>query len=102
MGYSGFKGEVNGEKYNFGSGTFRFKPDGSKMEFLHQFNNNTWGIGLNEQGDIFGSTATITQVSLAEFRIVCISGEKTDDCKDDREFSQVLSNNSQYPSGRCL
>ena len=27
------------------------------MEFLHQYNNNTWGIGLNEQGDIFGSTA---------------------------------------------
>ena len=57
VGYSGFKGELNGEKYNFSRGTFRFKPDGSKMEFLHQFNNNTWGIGLNEQGDIFGSTA---------------------------------------------
>jgi putative membrane-bound dehydrogenase-like protein len=57
VGYSGFKGEVNGEKHSFRSGTFRFKSDGSKMEFLHQYNNNTWGIGLNEQGDIFGSTA---------------------------------------------
>jgi len=57
VGYSGFKGEVNGENHNFRSGTFRFKSDGSKMEFLHQFNNNTWGMGLNEQGDLFGSTA---------------------------------------------
>ncbi|MDA8774842.1 ThuA domain-containing protein [Opitutales bacterium] len=57
VGYSRFNGEVGGEKFNFGSGTFRFKPDGSKMEFLHQFNNNTWGLGLNEEGDIFGSTA---------------------------------------------
>ena len=36
---------------------FRFKPDGSAMEFLHQFNNNAWGIGFNEVGDVFGSTA---------------------------------------------
>ena len=57
VGYSRFNGEVGGEKFNFGSGTFRFKSDGSKMEFLHQFNNNTWGIGFNEQGDVFGSTA---------------------------------------------
>ena len=57
VGYSRFNGEVNGERHNFGSGTLRFKSDGSKMEFLHQYNNNTWGIGLNEQGDVFGSTA---------------------------------------------
>ena len=57
VGYSGFNGEVNGETHSFRSGTFRFKSDGSKMEFLHQYNNNTWGIGLNHQGDIFGSTA---------------------------------------------
>ena len=57
VGYSRFNGEVNGERHNFGSGTFRFRADGSEMEFLHQYNNNTWGIGLNEQGDVFGSTA---------------------------------------------
>ena len=27
------------------------------MEFLHQFNNNTWGFGQNAFGDVFGSTA---------------------------------------------
>ena len=41
----------------FGSGVFRMKPDGSQLEFLHQFNNNTWGLGFNSAGDVFGSTA---------------------------------------------
>jgi mono/diheme cytochrome c family protein len=27
------------------------------LEFLHQFNNNTWGFGQNAFGDVFGSTA---------------------------------------------
>jgi putative membrane-bound dehydrogenase-like protein len=57
VGYSRFNGEVNGKRHNFGSGVFRFKSDGSEMEFLHQFNNNTWGVGFNESGDVFGSTA---------------------------------------------
>ena len=33
------------------------KPDGSDIAFLHQFNNNTWGLGFDEKGDVFGSTA---------------------------------------------
>ncbi|NNE90048.1 MAG: c-type cytochrome, partial [Verrucomicrobiales bacterium] len=57
VGYSAFNGEVGGEKKQFGSGIFRMKPDGSELEFLHQFNNNTWGLGLNAAGDVFGSTA---------------------------------------------
>jgi putative membrane-bound dehydrogenase-like protein len=57
VGYSRFQGKVNGKEHNFGSGVFRFKPDGSEIEFLHQFNNNTWGLGFNEAGDTFGSTA---------------------------------------------
>lgn len=57
VGYSGFNGVVGGEQVRFNSGIFRFRPDGSKMEFLHQFNNNTWGLGLNAAGDVFGSTA---------------------------------------------
>ena len=57
VGYSRFNGEVNGKKHNFGMGVFRFKSDGSDIEFLHQFNNNTWGVGFNEAGDVFGSTA---------------------------------------------
>jgi hypothetical protein len=35
------------------------KPDGSKLEFLGSSNNNTWGLGLTEDGSVIGSTATI-------------------------------------------
>jgi len=57
VGYSNFRGNVGGKDLQFGQGIFRFKPDGSVLEFLHQFNNNTWGFGLNAHGDVFGSTA---------------------------------------------
>ncbi|MBN9690675.1 MAG: c-type cytochrome [Verrucomicrobia bacterium] len=57
VGYSNFRGNVGGKDLQFGQGVFRFKPDGSTLEFLHQFNNNSWGFGLNAQGDVFGSTA---------------------------------------------
>jgi putative membrane-bound dehydrogenase-like protein len=57
VGYSGFAGEVGGEKKNFAMGSYRFTADGSKLEFLHQFSNNTWGYGANAAGDSFGGTA---------------------------------------------
>jgi putative membrane-bound dehydrogenase-like protein len=57
VGYSNFRGKVGGKDLQFGQGIFRFKADGSALEFLHQYNNNTWGFGLNEHGDVFGSTA---------------------------------------------
>src|SRR6185503_13880141 len=57
VGYSNFRGNVGGKDQQFGQGVFRFKADGSALEFLHQYNNNTWGFGLNEHGDVFGSTA---------------------------------------------
>jgi putative membrane-bound dehydrogenase-like protein len=57
VGYSNFRGKVGGKEMQFGQGVYRFKPDGSVLEFLHQFNNNTWGFGLNAAGDVFGSTA---------------------------------------------
>ena len=57
IGYSGFTGEVGGERHNFRQGFFRFKPDGSKLEFLRSTNNNSWGVGFSEEGLLFGSTA---------------------------------------------
>lgn len=57
VGYSGFDGVVGGEHHRFGQGVYRFKPDGSKLEFLGPTSNNTWGLGISENGDIFGSTA---------------------------------------------
>jgi uncharacterized protein len=41
----------------FRQGFFRFKPDGSELEFIRSTNNNTWGFGMSEEGLIFGSTA---------------------------------------------
>lgn len=57
VGYSGFDGEVGGKRLKFGQGVFRFKPDGSALEFIRSSNNNTWGLGLSEEGLVFGSTA---------------------------------------------
>jgi len=57
VGYSGFDGEVGGEHLKFSQGFYRFKPDGSKLEYLGRTSNNTWGFTFNENGDIFGSTA---------------------------------------------
>ena len=57
VGYSGFNGTVGGEKRQFAMGTYRFKADGSALEFLHQFSNNSWGHSANEAGDQFGGTA---------------------------------------------
>ncbi len=57
VGYSGFDGEVGGKNVKFGMGVFRFKPDGSALEFIRSSNNNTWGLGLTEDGVVLGSTA---------------------------------------------
>ncbi|MSU60029.1 MAG: c-type cytochrome [Pedosphaera sp.] len=57
VGYSGFKGTVGGVEKQFSMGTYRFKADGSALEFLHQFTNNSWGHSANEFGDQFGGTA---------------------------------------------
>ena len=53
IGYNG--GNVNGKQ--FSQGAYRFKPDGTSFEVLVQSTNNTWGLGFNETGDVFGSTA---------------------------------------------
>lgn len=57
VGYSGIEGYVGGKKQQFSMGTYRFKPDGSALEFLHQFTNNAWGHSTNDAGDQFGGTA---------------------------------------------
>ncbi len=58
VGYSGFKGKFAGkDSLNFGQALYRFRPDGSDMEVMTYTSNNTWGLGFNEGGDLFGSTA---------------------------------------------
>ena len=56
---------TNGKKTQaFRQGFFRFKVTGenadvavTELEFLRSTNNNTWGLGLSEEGLVFGSTA---------------------------------------------
>jgi putative membrane-bound dehydrogenase-like protein len=60
VGYNGFRGTVGPSTYgrgDFGSGYFRFPPDGSNLEYLARTSNNTWGLGFTEDGFAFGSTA---------------------------------------------
>ncbi len=56
---------TNGKRITgFRQGFFRFKVEGenenvavTELEFLRSTNNNTWGLGISEEGIIFGSTA---------------------------------------------
>lgn len=66
VGYAGFNGTIGGEKKKFATGFYRFKmpvkdKDVSgkdiKFEFLRNTNNNSWGVGMSEEGILFGSTA---------------------------------------------
>lgn len=66
VGYSGMynPGEAPppGERTNqderiLPMGIFRFSRDGSYLEPVGRFNNNTWGLGIGEDNTIFGSTA---------------------------------------------
>jgi putative membrane-bound dehydrogenase-like protein len=57
IGYSGFRGTVGGKDHQFSQGVFRFKPDGSELEYLQPTTNNTWGLGTTSDFDVMGSTA---------------------------------------------
>jgi putative membrane-bound dehydrogenase-like protein len=57
QGYNDSRLVVGGETHRFRQGFLRFKPDASKLEFLRSTNNNTWGLGISEEGIVFGSTA---------------------------------------------
>jgi putative membrane-bound dehydrogenase-like protein len=61
IGYSGYMGTTpDGKTMNFLQGIFRMHPDGTGMEFMGSFSNNTWGLGFSETFDLFGSTANNT------------------------------------------
>jgi len=91
VGYSAFDGEVDGQKLKFGSGIFRFKPDGSQLEFLHQFNNNTWGLGFTPAGDVFGSTANRNPSFFGGLPQTVFSGKKAMSAKS------IASNTAFHP-----
>ncbi len=57
VGYSGFENKFQKDSVIFERGVYRFGKDGSYLEPVGQFDNNTWGMGYNENFEIFGSTA---------------------------------------------
>ena len=61
VGYSGYyNGKKGKDSLSFGSGAYRFNPDGSRLEYLGATSNNTWGLGFSEEFDVFISTANNT------------------------------------------
>jgi len=60
VGYSGFKGEIDGEPFEFQQGFYRFDPDFTNFEKIGNTSNNTWGLGFTEENQVFGSTANNT------------------------------------------
>jgi putative membrane-bound dehydrogenase-like protein len=67
QGYNLSRLTVGDETHQFRQGFLRFKPElkkgtvpplsVSKLEFIRSTDNNTWGLGISEEGIIFGSTA---------------------------------------------
>ena len=57
VGYSAFDGEVGGERVQLTMGVYRFRPDGSALQPVGRFTNNTWGFGFDARGELYGSTA---------------------------------------------
>lgn len=65
QGYNQSEPTFGGTKTpSFRQGFFRFRLEGegegvkvAELEFIRSTNNNTWGLGISEEGIIFGSTA---------------------------------------------
>ena len=92
---------MGGKKLGFGSGVFRMKADGSQLEFMHQFNNNTWGLGFNSSGDVFGSTANNNPSFFCGIPATAYgSGQERHERANDRHRSLVPPDHTKYPSGR--
>lgn len=55
VGYSATPETEQGE--SFQNGAYRMNLDGTNIEPVGQFNNNTWGLAFSEDFEVFGSTA---------------------------------------------
>lgn len=58
---SGFNGKTkDGKSLSFRTGVYNINPDGTNFDFLGNTSNNTWGLGLTEDNNVFISTANNT------------------------------------------
>ncbi|MFT6621581.1 MAG: putative membrane-bound dehydrogenase-like protein [Limisphaerales bacterium] len=95
VGYSGYTEERDGKSHRFASGVFKMDRDGSDVTFLHQFNNNTWGLGFNSAGDVFGSTANNNPAFFCGFPATAYQGARGVSAAmiaDDRAFHPITPN----------
>ncbi len=60
VGYSGFKGTIYGQDFDFSQNMYRFDPKKKSFEVLTNTSNNTWGLGITEDNSLFASTANNT------------------------------------------
>ncbi len=106
QGYNDSRLEVGGQEHRFKQGFLRFKPDGSQLEFLRSTDNNTWGLGISEEGLVFGSTANrnpSTYLPIANryyeraARLDAVVGA-ADDCR----YVSVRSDHRQGATGRPI
>jgi putative membrane-bound dehydrogenase-like protein len=82
VGYAGFSGTVGGEKVDFRQGPWRLDRAYQHLEFLGQYSNNSWGLGLNEAGELFGSTANNAHHFYTPIPIPYLKGVKGLDHED--------------------
>ena len=97
------RGEVGGERHNFGQGFFRFKPDGSKLEFLRSTNNNSWGVGFSEEGLLFGSTANgcpSVYLPIPNRYYESVRGWSPSGAREHRRLEPLLPDHRERPPGR--
>jgi len=95
VGYSGYAESSGEQSKRFGSGIFRMERDGSEVTFQHQFNNNTWGLGFNPAGDVFGSTANNNPAFFGGFPASGYQGARGRSAKmiaDTRAFYPITPN----------
>jgi putative membrane-bound dehydrogenase-like protein len=57
VGDAGFSGSIGGKPMQFEDAIYRLRPDGSELEIVARFSNNTWGLGFSEAFDLFANSA---------------------------------------------
>ena len=57
VGYSAYRGKDGDRDIQFSSGLYNFRPDGKDLQYMGRTTNNTWGLGFNENFEVFNSTA---------------------------------------------
>ena len=60
VGYSGFRGQVDGKELAFRQGIYRFDRGYGDFKKMGHTSNNTWGLGFTETNEVFASTANNT------------------------------------------